>query len=144
MASKKKRMTIHTWETTSVLDLGEMDIWDGADLALLRETMANLVEKKSCDNLGVNLQHVKYIPSGFFGMLYDWHEKGVAVNLYFPQPNVANMLWFRQFFQEDNEGCHRLTQHSKNRISLETIHWNGESPWKQKVNGNIEKSHITK
>ena len=143
MASKKKRMTIHTWERTSVLDLGEMDIWDGADLALLRETMSNLVEKKSCKYLGVNLKHVKYIPSGFFGMLYDWHEKGVAVNLYFPQPNVANMLWFRQFFEEDTEGCHSLTQHSKNRISLETINWNGESPWKKKINGHSEITHAT-
>ena len=91
----------HDWDGFGVLDLGEIEIWDGADLALLRETLTQLVEKKNSRSIGVNMRFVKYIPSGFFGMLYDWHEKGVAVRLYAPQPNVEMMLWFRQFFDQN-------------------------------------------
>ena len=107
MATKKNRMTIHHLNGVTVLDLGNMDIWDGADLALLRETLNRLVEGDRCRSVGVNMQHVKYIPSGFFGMLYDWHDHGVAIRLYTPQPNVENMLWFRQFFNQfpDDAAC---------------------------------------
>lgn len=83
------------------LDLGEMEIWDGADLSLLRDTLTQLIERQKCRSLGVNMHFVKYIPSGFFGMLYDWYEKrGVQFFLTTPQPNVQRMLWFRQFFQK--------------------------------------------
>ena len=46
---------------------------------------------------------VKYIPSGFFGMLFDWHETGVKIRLYTPQPNVRRMLWFDRFFEPIND-----------------------------------------
>jgi len=114
MATKKNRMTIHHLDGVTVLDLGNMDIWDGADLALLRETLNRLVEDSQCRSVGIDMQYVKYIPSGFFGMLYDWHDQGVAIRLYSPQPNVANMLWFRQFFNHLNDGCHLL--HSEPKV----------------------------
>lgn len=101
-------MTIHEWDGVQVMDLGEMDIWDGADLSLLRETLARLVEDERHPKVGVCMHCVKYIPSGFFGMLFDCHEKGTSVFLYSPQPNVGNMLWFRQFFGHQSDNRYRL------------------------------------
>ena len=44
MTPRKDRMKLHRRDKVTVMDLGEMDIWDGADLALLRETLANLID----------------------------------------------------------------------------------------------------
>ncbi len=49
------------------------------------------------------------MPSGFFGMLFDWYERGAPMRLYTPQPNVAAMLWFRQFFRHETGGSYVLT-----------------------------------
>ena len=52
---------------------------------------------------------VKYIPSGFFGMLFDWQEKrGVRFSLTPPQPNVQRMLWFQRFFHLNANGMYDL------------------------------------
>ncbi len=104
MASKRDRMSVYVREGVTVLDFGTMEIWDGADLSLLRETLTRLVDQEKCNSIGVELSFVKYIPSGFFGMLYDLYEKGIAVTLYSPQPNVASMLWFKQFCQHTEDG----------------------------------------
>jgi len=128
MASKKKRMSLYDRDGYRVLDLGEIEIWDGADLALIRDTLSNLIENEKHRSIGVNLQFVKYIPSGFFGMLYDWHEKGVELCLYTPQPNVANMLWFRQFFACVTEGTYRLMDEPQQEMTPQ-----GASPWSGKT-----------
>jgi hypothetical protein len=105
-----KRMVIDVLEDgTHLLHLGEIEIWDGADLALLREGLASLIEKDNCRSIAVDMQFVKYIPSGFFGMLFDWYERrSVAFTLTPPQPNVQRMLWFRQFFRMNSEGLYEL------------------------------------
>ena len=109
MVSKRSRLSIQNADHISIISLGEMEIWDGADLALLRETLTRLVEAERSKAVGVDLRSVKYIPSGFFGMMYDWFERKVEVYLYTPQPNVANMLWFRQFFAHKGNGQLQLT-----------------------------------
>jgi anti-anti-sigma regulatory factor len=105
-----KRMTIDVLtDGTHLLHLGEMEIWDGADLALLREGLTQLIERDQCRSIVVDMQFVKYIPSGFFGMLFDWYEKrGTVFALTTPQPNVQRMLWFQQFFRQNSEGWHEL------------------------------------
>jgi len=105
-----KRMVIDVQDDgTHLLHLGEMEIWDGADLALLREGLALLIEKDGCRAIAVDMSYVKYIPSGFFGMLFDWQERrGVAFALTPPQPNVQRMLWFRQFFRANGGGWYEL------------------------------------
>ena len=82
-----KRMIIDVQDDgTHLLHLGEIEIWDGADLALLREGLALLIEKDNCRSIAVDMQFVKYIPSGFFGMLFDWYERrSVAFTLTPPQ-----------------------------------------------------------
>lgn len=111
--AKRQRMWIHEHEGITVLSLGCIEIWDGADMALLRETLTRVIEREGRRSIAIDMSAVKYIPSGFFGMLYDWHEKGVAVRLTKPQPNVAAMLWFRQFFEPEGEGWFRLLSEPK-------------------------------
>jgi hypothetical protein len=104
-----KRMVIDVLDDGLLLHMGAMEIWDGADLALLREALATLIEREGCRSITVDMQFVKYIPSGFFGMLFDWHEKrDVAFALTPPQPNVQRMLWFQQFFRQADHGWYEL------------------------------------
>lgn len=114
-----KRMVIDVMDdNTYVLHMGDMDIWDGADLALLREGLAQFIERDRCRSIVVDMQHVKYIPSGFFGMLFDWYEKRhVAFALTTPQPNVQRMLWFQQFFQRGPSGWFDLHPEGKDILN---------------------------
>jgi len=105
---KKHRLTVRTKENLAIVALDDMEIWDGADLALLRETLTNLIENEGYRAIGVDLSAVKYIPSGFFGMLFEWYEQGLKVQLYCPQNNVVQMLWFRMFFVSSEEGIYQL------------------------------------
>ena len=116
MADRFDRITIDARDGFHVLDLGDVDIWDGADLSLLRESLSLLITADGERSVGVDLTHVKYIPSGFFGMLYDWQERGVDVRLYDPQPNVAEMIWFRQFAEPMGGGVYELV--GEGRIEL--------------------------
>ena len=81
------------------------------------------------------MSHVKYIPSGFFGMLFDWYEQGVRIRLFSPQPNVARMLWFNRFFETVSEGCHELRADTqspeKDYMSANTV----SSDWEHKKRG---------
>ena len=107
-----------------VIRLGTMEIWDGADLALLREAMTALFGRYNSRQFGVDMTYVKYVPSGFFGMLFDWHEKDVCVRLYTPQPHVAKMLWFQKFFREVEQGAFQLCPevHDTLTAPLPTLH----------------------
>ena len=129
-------MTIHNWNGVTVLDLGEMDIWDGADLSLLRDTLTEMIQVDAHQTVGVNLKWVKYIPSGFFGMLTDWHDKGVSIHVYEPQENVARMLWFRVFFEDLGDGCYRLLSEQKHQPERDLVYqgqsnWSDDSDWKE-------------
>lgn len=104
-----KRMLIESRNGYLLLHLGEMEIWDGADLALLREGLFHLISREENEAIAIDMQFVKYIPSGFFGMLFDWHDKaGTRFSLTTPQPNVQRMLWFRQFFRQNAEGLFEM------------------------------------
>jgi hypothetical protein len=81
-----------------------MEIWDGADMALLRESLTRLIKSERHRAIAIDMTYVKYIPSGFFGMLFDWFETGVRIRLYTPQPNVCRMIWFDQFFETAGGG----------------------------------------
>ena len=131
MASKKReKMRLIPRGDAMVVHLGEMEIWDGADLALLRETLTLLMEERDHEVVGISMSHVKYIPSGFFGMLCDWHDKGKKMCLYSPQPNVARMLWFRQFFEHTGDDCFALTyaMHENQKIA-EPLEYAADDHW---------------
>ena len=131
MASKKReQMRLSIRNGVTVVELGEMEIWDGADLALLRETLTKLIEKDGCQAVGIEMSFVKYIPSGFFGMLCDWHERGNQMYLYSPQPNVSRMLWFRRFFEHSGADGFVLTlKRHEAETTVETLDWGPNSHW---------------
>ena len=104
-----KRMLIEVQAEFHLLQMGEMEIWDGADLALLREGLFLLIDGEGCDAIAIDMRYVKYIPSGFFGMLFDWQERAnTRFALTPPQPNVQRMVWFRQFFKLNSEGLYEM------------------------------------
>ena len=106
---KRQRLNIQTDGTTAVVGLDHIEIWDGADLALLREVLSELIEQDDFRSVGIDLASVKYIPSGFFGMLFEWYESGVEIQLHSPQRNVEQMLWFRMFFSASADGHFELS-----------------------------------
>jgi len=101
-------MTLEQKNGRVVMDLGPMEIWDGAELALLRDTLTRLGGDEGRNRIGIDMSSVKYVPSGFFGMLFDWCEAGVTIELHTPKPRIRKMIWFRQFFVEVEPGCFRL------------------------------------
>ena len=113
-----KRMLIEVRDDgLHLLHMGEMEIWDGADLALLREGLFRLIDGEECESIVIDMRYVKYIPSGFFGMLFDWQEKsGTRFALTPPQPNVQRMLWFRQFFKLNGEGLYEMQREATESI----------------------------
>lgn len=113
MAEKRGRMAVRREQGLAIIDLGTMEIWDGGDLQLVREMLVELVEVERIGSIGIAMPHVKSLPSGFFGTLLDWHEKGIAIRLYSPQSNVREMLWFQHFFEHVSESCFLLYRKSK-------------------------------
>lgn len=134
MASKKReRMKLVSRGDVMVIELGEMEIWDGADLALLRETLTRLIDADGHTSVGIDMSHVKYIPSGFFGMLCDWHDRGSRMCLFSPQPNVARMLWFRRFFEHAGDDCYSLTYAIHNgEQPIEVVEYATDDRWESK------------
>ena len=117
-----KRMLIEVRDGFHLLMLGEMEIWDGADLALLREGLFRLINGEECDAIAIDMTYVKYIPSGFFGMLFDWQEKcGTRFVLTLPQPNVQRMLWFRQFFKLTPDGYFEMQREPVEPIQIHEV-----------------------
>ena len=106
---KKQRLSVEIDTDFAIVALEDMEIWDGADLALLREALTALIERDGFRAIGVDLAAVKYIPSGFFGMLFEWYEQGLRIRLDAPQKNVEQMLWFRMFFVPQGDGTFLLT-----------------------------------
>ncbi len=107
-AKKRQRLNIQADGRQAIVGLDCIEIWDGADLALLREVLTELIHKDGYRVIGVDLSSVKYIPSGFFGMLFEWYEDGIEIQLHGPQANVEQMLWFRMFFFRTPDGHFRL------------------------------------
>lgn len=107
-ARRRKRLTITQEDGITFISLGAMEIWDGADLALIRDTLIEQVQDYGRSELAVDMATVKYIPSGFFGMLSEWKDRGVCISIRGVQENVAQMVWFQQFFLETVPGIYRL------------------------------------
>jgi len=91
-----------------VLSIRDKLAWNGSDLSLLRDALLNFADNDDRGAIGIELDGITYVPSGFFGMLYDFHDKGFAVHLFHPQEKVRNMLWFRHFFEVKQPKCYRL------------------------------------
>lgn len=121
-ARKKERLGVKIVGKFAVVSLVDMEIWDGADLALLREALTALIERDGYRAIGVDLSSVKYIPSGFYGMLGLWYDSGIQIRLYNPQEIVESMSWFRMFFVCQADGSYLHTdQRMRNNTPNEQI-----------------------
>ena len=101
-------VTIDSYVEFRVVNVGTMEIWDGEELSLIREAFRRLMEKEECRTMGVDMRFVKYVPSGFFGTLCDWHDNGVCIRVFGPLSNVKQMLWFTAFFQDLGDNAYEL------------------------------------
>jgi hypothetical protein len=110
MAERKHThgLRVSTAGEWQIIDIGDMEIWDGADLSLLRDSLVVLIKREKHPAIGIDMRTVKYVPSGFFGMLYDWYEAGVGIRLVGPQERVMKMLWFKQFFRFVEDDIYEL------------------------------------
>lgn len=99
---------LHTIQTLAdgsyVVRLGTMEIWDTKDLATIRETFLYLFHTMQSKHFGLDMSSAQYVPSGFFGMLSDWHDLNVQIQLYFPQPQIREMVWFKACFHSVGDG----------------------------------------
>lgn len=121
-------LSISVRNGVTVVDIGDMEIWDGADLSLIRDTLHVIIVKEGRRSVGVDMRFVQHIPSGFFGMLFDWFEKGVEVSLFHPRERVRNMLWFRKFFTRDERGLYRLYNGMGVNEETKEELWTGPEP----------------
>ena len=140
---KKHRVNLRMVDDSAIIGLDVLEIWDGADLIILREALASLIEYDGHLSIGVDVSSVMHIPSGFFGMLFEWYESGVEVLLYGPGTHIRNMYWFRMFFREHphRKDIFRLTdvdvrnhtpnqqeEYHRREFSKATIQFPSESP----------------
>jgi hypothetical protein len=128
MAERKSLdgLTLTRQRGTTLMALGDMEIWDGADLSLLRDGLNSIILQHGSRSVAVDMSAVKYVPSGFFGMLFDWYDQGVAIRLLAPQERVRNMLWFRQFFRHEVDGWYLLHDSLK---ALDAGGCEEQDPW---------------
>ena len=131
--ARKKRHSIDVRDGFHVVVMEDMEIWDGADLALMRETLASLVDAEQRTAVGVDMTSVKYIPSGFFGLLYDYTDRGISVRLYTPQPHVREMLWFREFFESEDGIAFDLCLRAHTSLSNPEAAGASRAPWADPV-----------
>jgi hypothetical protein len=132
--ARKKRNSIDVRDGFHTIVMADMEIWDGADLALLRETLARLVDTDGEKLIGVDMTFVKYVPSGFFGMLYDYTERGATVRVYRPLPHVREMLWFREFFDALDDGAYELALRTETSMSNGEAKVGTQAPWSSDAN----------
>lgn len=125
---RRKRLCLTERGSITVISVGEMEIWDGADLALIRDTLHELIEDQNQQDVGIEMASVKYVPSGFFGMLSEWNDLGVRITLYGVQPNVQRMLWFRHFFLEIEPDCYLLQGEPVIELQEENFAGNDSEP----------------
>jgi hypothetical protein len=134
MAERKSLdgLKLRDYQGTRVMALGDMEIWDGADLALLRDGLNHVILTECKRTVAVDMSYVKYVPSGFFGMLFDWYEKGITIRLLAPQERVANMLWFKQFCRLEGDGWYILYDGVPVNAQEKPAKWGKDQDWKSR------------
>lgn len=76
----------------TVVGFGNREILDQIDLSECRAEILALVEKHHCQTLAFDLSGVKLIPSGMLGLLASLRRMKIAVHLYNPSPDIAEVL----------------------------------------------------
>jgi len=106
-------------EQYSVISIGDSQSWNGADLHLIRDVMRHLVKRDHCTRIGIDMQHVFEIESGFFGTLCEFVENGVAIRVYQPVECVREFFWFREYMREQTPGVYQFVIPAETRLALD-------------------------
>lgn len=111
MIARREQLTFRILEDAprapiTLVCLGEMEIWDGSELSLLRETLAELSQSPGGCRIAVELSYAKYLPSGLFGLLANCCEDGMEMFITTPTADMIGVRWFREFFSDYNNGLH--------------------------------------
>ena len=112
----------------ATVSLGERNIWDLADLRLLREISERLVHVRRCRDITVDMRSAQSLASGFFGLLHDLCKLGVKVTLLAPHRGVREMLWFRAFCEHVVDDCYRFVGESQSHV----LH-SARNQWRRKA-----------
>jgi len=85
---------LRVYETgpVTVLGFGGQGIVDQIDLGQCRTELLELLEQHGCRVLGLDLTGVRYVPSGFLGLLASFRRQGIDVHLYNPSEDVREVL----------------------------------------------------
>lgn len=134
-------LSVSATDHGAVLNIGDMEIWDGADLSLIRDTLFRLVLQEGVEAIAIDMHAVQYVPSGFFGMLFDWKERGVEVRLINPRERVRLMLWFRKFFVQESESAYRLYDGTRIDEQRAEELWNHVLPMVPRVVSPVPQRH---
>jgi anti-anti-sigma factor len=92
MATSKDIFEVYQTGELTVVGFGGRDILDQIDLSACRAEIIALVEKHNCKTLAFDLSGVKLIPSGMLGLLASLRRMNIAVHLYNPSPDIAEVL----------------------------------------------------
>src|SRR5215467_8344282 len=76
----------------TVVGFGDREILDQLDLTTCRAEIIALVDKHKCQTLAFDLSGVKLIPSGMLGLLASLRRMNIAVHLYNPSQDIAEVL----------------------------------------------------
>ncbi len=76
----------------TVVGFGDREILDQIDLTACRDEIKALVDKHQCKTLAFDLSGVKLIPSGMLGLLASLRRMNIAVHLYNPSQDIAEVL----------------------------------------------------
>lgn len=96
--------------TNALLSIGTQQIWDKGDLMQLQAELDRLVARDQFESITIDTRYVEYVPSGFFGLLYDFHLEGVRIWLCEPSPRMRRMIWFRQFLYRIDDDLYGFRQ----------------------------------
>lgn len=92
MSASKDIFEVYQTGELTVVGFGDREILDQLDLSTCRAEIIGLVEKHKCKTLAFDLSGVKLIPSGMLGLLASLRRMNIAVHLYNPSPDIAEVL----------------------------------------------------
>ena len=92
MAENQDIFNVYQSGELTVVGFGDREILDQIDLTACRAEIIALVEKHKCKTLAFDLSGVKLVPSGMLGLLASLRRMNIAVHLYNPSQDIAEVL----------------------------------------------------
>lgn len=105
-----------------IISLRASQILDGADLAHLRERIARVPEQdRVLIGIAIDLTNVLKLPEGFFGMTFDFVERGYKIALDHPCEEFRQYHWFKQFAKSLGNDRYQIQQEFQDRTYYDAL-----------------------